>query len=423
MTPANRVPIGCLVAATLLVVLACADTSANGAPAVATSAKPGPGRAGNGGASAGAGANSGGRQSPMIVLAATDVFTVVLGEIETTTPLSGDLRPIEEIAIRARIEGDLTAVNAREGEPIRTGQVLARFDPAELDAAFTAAQADLAAARGESASADWNLEQSRELFKVGAISEQAFKVSEQGALASRARLAASESKLRSAELARRDAQVVAPAAGTISQRLVQTGERVSRGAQLFVLVRDDTLEFTAAIPARAASLVRAGQEVRFAVDGRDFVGHVARVSPAIDLASRSVAVYVRVPNRSHDLKANAFASGRLVSNIQAGVLTVPLTAIRRSRQDDAPFVYRLEGDQISTAQVHLGGSDEARGLVEITDGLAVDDRVVVGNVGTIGRGMRVQVLGADGSSGRGSGEGRGGRSGKGGRGGRGRGTP
>jgi RND family efflux transporter MFP subunit len=342
------------------------------------------------------------------VLAATDVFTVTHGDIETTTPLSGDLRPIEEIAVRARIEGDLTAVNAREGESVRAGQVLARFDPAELDAAFTAAQADVAAARGESASADWNLEQSKELFRVGAISEQALKVAEQGALGSRARLAASDSRMRSAELARRDAQVVAPAMGTISQRLVQTGERVSRGAQLFVMVRDDTLEFTAAVPARAASLVHAGQEVRFAVDGRDFVGKVARVSPAIDLASRSVAVYVRVPNRTHDLKANAFASGRLVSSIESGVLIVPLTAIRRSRQDDAPYVYRIEGDQIAVAPVRLGGSDEARGLIEITDGLADNDRVVVGNVGTIGRGMKVQVLNGDNGSGRGGGGGGGG---------------
>jgi hypothetical protein len=45
--------------------------------------------------------------------------------------------------------------------------------------------------------------------------------------------------------------------------------------------------------------------------------------------------------------------------------------------------------------VALGDVDEARGFVEITDGLAELDRVVTGNVGTIGRGMRVQILDAD----------------------------
>jgi RND family efflux transporter MFP subunit len=324
-----------------------------------------------------------------------------MGQVESTTPISGDLRPIEEISVRARVEGDVLAVLVREGETVLRGALLARFDTVELDAALTAAQADAAAATGDSASAYWNLEQSRTLLAAGAISEQAFKAAEQAALSARARLAAAQSRLRAAELARRDARVDAPATGTISQSLVQTGERVARGAPLFVLVRDDSLEFTAALPARAAMLVRVGQEARFTVDGRDFTGRVARVSPSIDPASRSVAVYVRVPNRDRTLKANAFASGRLVFSETGNVMTVPLTAIRRSRQDESTFVYRIEGAQIDVAPVRLGRTDEARGIVEVVEGLAVNDRVIVGNVGTIGRGMQVQILDADRLGGRG----------------------
>jgi RND family efflux transporter MFP subunit len=373
-------------------VAACTDRAADGAPAVGSATD---GRGGGGGAARGAGA-PGGRQSPSIVLSAKDVFTVTRGTIETTTQLSGDLRPIEEIVVRARVEGDLTSVLVREGEPARAGAVLARFDTTELASALVSAQADLAAARGETATANWNLEQSRELLKVGAISEQAFRAVEQAALGARARQSAAESRLGSAQIARRDAQVVSPATGTISRRFVQTGERVSRGAQLFTLVRDDTLEFTAAVPARSASVVRAGQEVRFVVDGRDFVGRVARVSPAIDPASRSVAIYVRVPNRNGDLKANAFASGRVVSSERRDVLNIPVSAIRHSRQAEEDFVYRIEGSEIGVAPIQLGGIDEAKGMVEVVSGLEENDRVVVGNVGTIGRGMKVQILNADG---------------------------
>lgn len=383
-------------AAVLLVVLvaACTDSAANGAPAVGAANAPANDRGGASG--------RGGRSAASIVLAATDVATAARATIQNTTPISGDLRPIEEIVVRARIEGDLTAVLVREGDPVAANAVLARFDTADLDAAFVAAQADVASARGDSSTSLWNLDQSRELFRAGAISEQALRAAEQTALAANARLAAAASRLHSAEIGKRDAVVRAPATGTISQRAVQKGERVARGAQLFTLVRDDTLELTAALPARAAMLVRAGQEVRFTVDAQPFVGRVARVSPAIDPASRSVAVFVRVPNRDHRLKANAFASGRVTSSEKHGVLAVPLTAIRRSRQDDAPFVYRIEGGQIGIAPVKLGDSDEAAGMVEVLDGLSENDRVVVGNVGTIGRGMRVQVLDNDRRPGRGS---------------------
>jgi RND family efflux transporter MFP subunit len=377
-----------------LALVSCTNGDAGGPPVLGGGAAAASGGRGEGG-------GGGGRSAPTIVLAATDVYTVSRGTIETTTPLSGDLRPTEEIFVRARVEGDLMAVLVREGEAVRAGDVLARFDTTELSAALMSAEAEVAAARGEASTADWNLEQSRELLRAGAISEQSFRAAEQTALAAKARLAAAASRLRSAEIARRDAHAVAPASGTISQRFVQSGERVARGAQLFVIVRDDTLEFTAAVPARAASIVRVGQEVRFTVDDRAFTGRVARVSPAIDPASRSVSVYVRVPNRDRQLKANAFASGRVVSSEQHNVLIIPLAAVRRSQQNDSEFVYRLDGSSvIDVRPIRIGGTDEAKGIAQVLDGLAESDRIIVGNVGTIGRGMRAQILDADSQTGR-----------------------
>lgn len=373
---------------------ACTGPGGDDAPSVGGGAGGG-GAAGSDAGRGGGGARGGGRGAPSIVLAASDVHTVARGTIERTVPLSGDLRPIEEIVIRSRVEGDLTAVLVREGESVAAGGVLARFDTTELAAAFESATADLAAAEGEQATADWNVEQARELLRAGAISEQAFRALEQGALAARARVAAARSRRQSAAVALRDAVVASPAEGTISQRHVQTGERVSRGAALFVLVRDDTLEFTAAVPARSAGDVRVGHDVRFVVDGRDHRGRVARVSPAIDPATRSVAVYVRVPNATRQLKANAFASGRLVVSESAGALVVPISAIRRTRLDDQTFVYVVQSGAIATASVELGATDDARGLVEIRGGISEGDRIVVGNVGTIGRGMQVQLLDTD----------------------------
>ena len=74
-------------------------------------------------------------------------------------------------------------------------------------------------------------------------------------------------------------------------------------------------------------------------------------------------------------------------------LLVPTAALRQSPDNGAPYVYRIEGDQIGSAKVALGVVDDAAGMAEITDGLAAGDRVVVGNVGTLGRGMKVTVVG------------------------------
>jgi len=47
------------------------------------------------------------------------------------------------------------------------------------------------------------------------------------------------------------------------------------------------------------------------------------------------------------------------------------------------------------APVQLGASDDRLGLVQVTDGLQAGDRVVVGNVGALGRGMQVTIAGQE----------------------------
>ena len=111
--------------------------------------------------------------------------------------------------------------------------------------------------------------------------------------------------------------------------------------------------------------------------------------------TRAVTVYVRLGNADRALRANTFANGRVVSETRNDVLAVPRDAIRQGQGDAQPFVYRLDGEDIAVVPVRLGATDESRGLVEVLEGLAAADRVIVGNVGTIGRGMRVQLVDGD----------------------------
>jgi len=315
------------------------------------------------------------------------------GEIEAATPITGDLRPIETVEVRARIEGDLVGVYAREGERVASGQLLARFEASEQESNSRSAEAERAAAEAALATAQWSAEQSAELFKAGAIPEQDYKVAEQGVAAARAQLAAAEARVRSTSSFVTDTRVLSPVKGVVERRLVQDGERVAGGAPMFTIVRNDVLELTAAVPARQAADVRPGQTVRFTADGRAFDGTVARTSPTIDPATRSLTVYVRVPNANGALRGNTFATGRVVGRTIEGTLVIPSAALRQSGEGGESFVYRLAGGTIERAPVRLGVVDETAGLAQVIEGLSQGDRVIVGNVGAIGSGMRAQVVG------------------------------
>ena len=363
-------------------------------------------RAATGPASTGAGPGRGGRVAPTITLAAADVASVRRESIEEGIAITGDLRPIETVDVRARLEGDLVGVYVREGQRVSAGQVLARFEASEQESGHTSAEADRVAAESELATAQWNLEQTNELFKAGAVAERDLKMAQQTVTSSRARLAAAQARLRATGSLVADTRVLAPTSGVIERKTVENGEHVARGASMFTLVRSDVLELAAAVPSRQANVVRVGQTVHFSADGRAFDGKLARVSPTVDPTTRSVAVYVQIPNASGTLKGGTFASGRVVSRTVQGTLVVPTTAIRQSAGEGKPFVYRLAGKSIDVASVQVGVIDERAGRAEILDGLSEGDRVVVGNVGALGRGMQVIIAGEEGNgrqSGRGSG--------------------
>jgi len=367
---------------------------ASAAPTEKTQAATQEGSARANGQTAGRGPG-GGRGLSSITLAASDVAVVTKGTVEEGVSIAGDLKPIESVDVRARLEGDLVGVYVREGQRVTQGQVLARFESSEEESGQRSAEADRVSAETDLSAAQWNYDQSQELFKAGAISEQNLKVAQQGVAAAKAKLAAAEARLKSTSSVVRDTRVIAPTTGVVSARTVENGEHVARGASMFTVVRSDVLELAASVPARQANSVKVGQAVHFNADGHAIEGRVARVSPTIDPNTRSVAVYAQIANPGGAIKGGTFATGRVVSRVIDGALKVPTGALRQSQDNGAPYVYRIEGRSIDVAQLQLGVIDDRAGVAEVLSGLADGDRVVVGNVGALGRGMQVQILGGE----------------------------
>jgi RND family efflux transporter MFP subunit len=328
-----------------------------------------------------------------VVLAASDLAVVGRGVIEDAAAISGDLRPVETVEVRARLEGDLQGVFVREGDRVRSGQLMAQFEASEQVSDRRSAEAERAAAQSELSTAQWNAEQTEELLRAGAVPERDARASRSLVVAAQARLAAADARVRSTASFVTDTRVLAPTRGVVSARQVEDGEHVARGASMFTVVRNDVLELAASVPARRAGGIRAGQVVRFTADGRRFEGRVARVSPTIDPVSRSLTVYVEVPNATGALRGNSFATGRVVGRSVPDALLVPTTAVRQGTDSTVSFVYRVAGDRLERAPVRLGIVDDVQGIAEVAEGLEVGDRVVVGNVGTLGEGMRVTVVG------------------------------
>jgi multidrug efflux pump subunit AcrA (membrane-fusion protein) len=108
--------------------------------------------------------------------------------------------------------------------------------------------------------------------------------------------------------------------------------------------------------------------VRFNAGGRDMTGKVARVSPTINPANRSVTIYLQLPNPGGTLKGNTFATGRIVARTINGTIIVPTSAIRYGQQQNAPFVYRISNETVEHQPVELGVVDEQTGIIQVLSG-------------------------------------------------------
>lgn len=374
---------------------ACSEGRSDEASAVTRSPAGAP-VAGPGGAAAG----MGGRAAPTLTLAPADVSVAMPATMVDGVPITGSLRPIETVSVRARLEGDLEGIYVREGDHVKAGQLLARFESMQQVSTLESANADRTAADGELATAEWNLRQSEDLFKAGAIAEGELRNARNAVATARAKLAAAISRVRSTSSSTRDTRVLAPTGGTVEKRLVENGEHVSRGTEMFTVVRNDVLELAAAVPEKTANDVRPGQPVQFLANGQTLEGRVARVSPTVHPTSRSVAVYVQVPNPGGTIKGGTFATGTVMIKTIANAITVPTSAIKQTASG-RPVVYRIESGSLDTATVEVGVTNERAGIAEIVQGLAIGDSVVSGNVGALGKGMKVQIVDPNPGRGRG----------------------
>ena len=119
---------------------------------------------------------------------------------------------------------------------------------------------------------------------------------------------------------------------TVAARHVSEGEvvRATPPAILFRLVVEDVLKLKASVPERHAAAVKPGQEVDLLVEslpGVPVSGHVVRVNPTIDTASRTFDVEVQVPNPDHRMKPGSFAKASILLERRSDAVTVPEEAL------------------------------------------------------------------------------------------------
>lgn len=199
-----------------------------------------------------------------------------------------------------------------------------------------------------------------------------------------------EAEVGTAEKKLGDATLRAPIPGAIARRHVNAGEYLKDNAAVFTIVQTEVLKYTGTVPEYAALQVRPGQVVRLQVDaapGRAFEGRVIRVSPAVDVVNRTVALEAEIPNREALLKPGLFARGVALTRRDPGVPFVPEAAVSYAVGITKVFV--VADGRVREQTVRLGVRQA--GFAEVLEGVQVGEQVATSSLAQLYDGAPVTV--------------------------------
>jgi membrane fusion protein (multidrug efflux system) len=308
----------------------------------------------------------GGAQAVTLEFAPADVVQVESKALARWLPLSGTLQPVNQATVKAKVSGEIRQVLVREGEAVKAGQVLARFDTSDLDARLTDRIGALESSRAQLALAEKTRTQNLALLNQNFISRTAFDSAESNLSVSQGSLKSNEAQVQLARNALRDAVVVTTLAGTVAKRHVQPGEKVNFDSPLFTVVDLGRVELQAMVPANDIPEIAIGMPVELGIEGfgeRRFKGEVERINPMTEAGTRAILVFVEIPNRDAVLRGGMFATGRIRLAAGRPVPTLPDTAIRSEAGQN--FVWAVENGKLLKRIVVIGKRDEGAGRTEL----------------------------------------------------------
>jgi HlyD family secretion protein len=329
---------------------------------------------------------------------------VTRGDVTRVVRATGHVEALTSVSVGAEISGRIATVEVDFNDRVKTGQVLARFDVAALEAQRVQIEATVAAARAALAQARVDLEQARRnrvrsdaMFEKSAQTAMEHDAARSTESLAEARVSAAQAQVAAQEAARSLARtnldhavVRSPIDGIVITRNIDPGQTVASMLTtpvLFVVAADlERMQVVSAVDESDVGEVREGQVATFTVNAypdRVFEGTVTEVrnSPVVVQDVVTYGAVVEVQNTGLLLRPGMTASVKVRTAQARDVERLPNAALHfappSAERGSGDSVWLLESGEPKRVAVQAGISDgeltEVRGvpagaqvLVELT---------------------------------------------------------
>lgn len=332
------------------------------------------------------------------------VATPLQREVTDWDDYTGRFVAPQDVEIRARVNGVITAIHFRDGQDVRQGQPLFTIDPRPYQAQLAQAQAQIARAQAALTNARQVTARSRALASAQAVSKEELETNIAAERSAAADLAAGRASANAAQLNLGFTTVRAPFSGRMSDRRVSIGDSVADGQTVLTrIVSIDPIrfEFEGAESFYLKNLrqdqrgergssrntpnpvqIQLADESEYRWNGR-----MQFLDSAVDPNSGTIRAYAIVPNPTRFLTPGMFGRARLLGSGTYKAMLIPDEAIITDQTRRLVYVLSKDG-KATPRPVEIGATVE--GLRIVRDGLAPTDQVIIAGHGQLQPGAPVK---------------------------------
>jgi membrane fusion protein (multidrug efflux system) len=340
------------------------------------------------------------------------VGDVVQRDVPITMEVVAQLAGLEDVEIRARVEGYLGSIDYREGADVRKGDLLFTIDDQPYRASLAQARASLANAESVLAKAELDVKRFTPLARERAISQAELDNAVAAQRSARAQVEANRAMVEQARLNLGYARITAPVSGIVGRAERKVGDLVGRGESTLLTTMSsiDPIRVSIAITETdylrfARNLQKAGSEQGAKPRSENTTaelqladgsihpqpGKLLFVDRAVDSKTGTLRVDLGFPNPDKTLRPGQYGKLRFVSETRTAALLVPQRAVQEVQ--GTYMVYVLgDGNKIEARKVKPGAKVEGLWLIE--DGLKPGEKVAVEGLQRLKDGAVVEPVAA-----------------------------
>lgn len=291
------------------------------------------------------------------------VATAELTTLENTSPLTGRLEAVDEVALVPKVPGEVSRVRVELGDKVSKGAVIFEMDSTQIATSYNQAKVAYD-------DAQINHDRMATLYQEGAISQQQYEMAQTG-------LAVAKETLAAASDGMSNYVITSPISGYVTSVNISAGTVASQAVPAVTIANVDKLEISTNISEHLINKVALGDKVEVKVSSASdtpIIGTISTLSPAPATGSLTYPMKVTLDTVPAKVKPGMFAEVVITSEKTSNVLTVPSESIL-IKGGKTMVVTIEDGDKVNIKEVVVG-VDNGK-LAEIKSGIQAGEVIVI----------------------------------------------